>query len=561
MPVKFGTGLILVEEQWPTVRDAAVSRSLNLQSVLQTESSGERYWNIFAADETVVFNAIIYSGSVPGSADIDQATNDLYKDDFVENYLPLVNSAVVPRTSQGVIGSAAAKGLGGFAPDPTNNPEEPIADEIVSHYADGEGSLVTRGYVFTDEGSFREDFGGSYITSSLVGTASYVAGTSQVTGVNTLFTNTLSRDYYVKISGSNEWNRVIRVPTDTSLYVDNESLTALSGTLEYSRWIPIYTGALDGVISVDASHVILSGSSQVSGCTGIKRFADYGPMFAIFRGRQTQRLEGQKTVFGFMDDPDAPEAQAMVQFDGIDQTSLKFVTSTVSSVDDENTETSTITLPASLQTNIDLTYEINVTPDYCSLSVNDVFLTKHTTHIPGPYSEMEIVAAIKNETTASNSTKLLFDSIYFSNQNQLQIASSFTEPVPIIVREDLHTLTGKTTTNTTTSDQIILSYTVPSGKVFYLLGYCVSVEGGADANPLKIGRNDISSEPGVSGSVDSNLFRVFNIPSTMSTPLEIDFGGNPRRIAAEGDEVKVAVTPSSNVSTTWRVSLDYTLRS
>jgi hypothetical protein len=174
---------------------------------------------------------------------------------------------------------------------------------------------------------------------------------------------------------------------------------------------------------------------------------------------------------------------------------------------------------------------------------------------------MEIVAAIKNETTASNSTKLLFDSIYFSNQNQLQIASSFTEPVPIIVREDLHTLTGKTTTNTTTSDQIILSYTVPSGKVFYLLGYCVSVEGGADANPLKIGRNDISSEPGVSGSVDSNLFRVFNIPSTMSTPLEIDFGGNPRRIAAEGDEVKVAVTPSSNVSTTWRVSLDYTLRS
>jgi hypothetical protein len=218
-----------------------------------------------------------------------------------------------------------------------------------------------------------------------------------------------------------------------------------------------------------------------------------------------------------------------------------------------------LVLPPSLTTENDLTYEISVTPEYCSLSVNGVILATHTTRIPGPYSQMDVVAGIINQSVASDQTKLMIDSVYFSNQNQLQIASSFTKPLQVSTREDLHTLTGKLITTSTTQDQSIISYTVPTGKIFYLMGYCVSSQGNASANPIKIGRNDISGDPSSGGSIDCNLFRVFNISSSSTGPTQTDFGSSPRRIATEGDVVKVAVSPSSADSTTWLVSLDYTL--
>jgi hypothetical protein len=524
----------------------------------------ENIYLIYFYDGPEVFWTRIWKSTVPSDIEISDSYPDSENTEDKAEFLTLItffNQSNIPKTTKGVVGSAAAKGLGGFTPNPNNNPEEPNPDEIVSLYADGEGSLVTRGYAFTDEGSFREDFGGKELISSLIGTASYVISSSQIIGISSSYTSYLDRDCYVRISGSTEWLRVIRVPTDELLTVDKTFDLTLSGTLEKTSWINVYTGSYDGNISVDNSHIILSGSSYIGGATGIEKFADYGPMFAIFRGKQNQRLDGQVSKFGFRDNIDFPDAQAIVCFEGADNSKIKFITSTVSSSNDENTEISDLTLPASLATSLDLTYKINVTPDYCSLSVNDVFLCKHSVHIPGPYCEMNLFANLINVTTASSDTHLAFDSIYFSNQNQLQIASSFTEPVPIIVKEDLHNITGKLTTNSTTSDQIIINYTVPTGKVFYLIGYYISVEGGADANPMKIGRNNISSEPITSGSVDSNIFRIFNVPASMAVPLDVDFGGNPRRLATEGDIVKVTVTPASSVSTTWRVGLDYVLRS
>lgn len=545
--------------KWKTFLSIATSRAGRIQY-----DENNDYYLIYFYDGPEVFWTRIWKIAVPSDIEIsDNYLNSENTEDKAE-FLSLsssFNESNIPKTVKGVVGSAVAKGLGGFAPNPKNNPEEPDPDEIVSLYADGEGSLVTRGYALTDEGSFREDFGYQELVSTINGVGTTVVSSSQIIGVGSHFTEELDRDYYIRISGSSEWTRVIRVPTDELVIVDKEFELSQTGSLEKTKWINIYTGSNSGQISVNNSHVILSASSTISESVGIKRFADYGPMFTILRGKQNQRLDGQKSFFGFMDDVESPNAQAIVCFEGTDNTKIKFITSTISSLANENTEISTITLPASLTTELDLTYKINVTTDYCSLTVNDVFLCKHAVHIPGPYSEMDLVAGIKNITTSSSDTHLMFDSIYFSNQNQLQIASSFTEPIPIIVKEDLHNITGKLTTNSTTSDQVIIEYNVPMGKVFYLIGYCISVEGGADANPMKIGRNNISSEPVTSGSLDSNIFRIFNVPASMAIPLDVDFGGNPRRIATEGDTVKVTVTPASNVSTTWRVGLDFVLRS
>jgi len=527
---------------------------------IQFDDSGEYYF-IYFYDGPEVFWTRIWKISVPSDIALrdgysdEENTEDLVVFNLLKQYYNLSN---IPRTKQGVLGSAAARGLGGFSPNPNNNPEEPLADEIVSLYADGEGSLVTRGYAITDEGSFREDFGGNNLFSLLTGTSSYVSGTNQITGIGTNFSKELSRDYYVRIFGSSEWNRVVRVPSDTSLFVEN-ILNETDGTLEKTKWISCFTSSIDGNISVNSSHLIISGSSTISGATAIKRFADYGPMLLSFRCQQTQRLDGQYSFFGFKDDILNPEAQVIVQLDGTNSSQIKFVTSTVASETIENKEITTLVLPPSLTTENDLTYEISVTPEYCSLSVNGVILATHTTRIPGPYSQMDVVAGIINQSVASDQTKLMIDSVYFSNQNQLQIASSFTKPLQVSTREDLHTLTGKLITTSTTQDQSIISYTVPTGKIFYLMGYCVSSQGNASANPIKIGRNDISGDPSSGGSIDYNLFRVFNISSSSTGPTQTDFGSSPRRIATEGDVVKVAVSPSSADSTTWLVSLDYTL--
>lgn len=545
--------------KWKQFLTVATNRAGRIQY-----DEDSNFYLIYFYDGPEVFWTRIWKTTVPSDIEIsDDYLDSENTEDKIEflSLSSLYNQSNIPRTTKGVVGSAAAKGLGGFTPNPNNNPEEPDPDEIVSLYADGEGSLVTRGYAFTDEGSFREDFGGKELISLIEGIGTSVVSSSQIIGSGSFFTQEFDRDYYIRISGSTDWMRVVRVPTDESVIVDTVFDSTFSGSLQKTRWINIYTGSNSGQVSVDNSHVILSASSTISESVGIKRFADYGPMFSILRGKQNQRLDGQKSFFGFRDNIETPNAQTIVCFEGSDNTKIKFITSTVSSSNEENTEISTLTLPASLTTELDITYKINVTPDYCSLTVNDVFLSKHTVHIPGPYSEMELVSGIVNITTSSSDTHLMFDSIYFSNQNQLQIASSFTEPVPIVVKEDLHNVTGKLTTNSTTSDQVIIEYNVPTGKVFYLIGYYISVEGGADANPMKIGRNNISSEPIVSGSVDSNIFRIFNVPASMAVPLDIDFGGNPRRLATEGDTVKVTVTPASSVSTTWRVGLDYVLRS
>lgn len=559
MSIKIGTGFIAIDKVWPEFKAICEARKLKMEWDL-TYVQNYAIWHLVAVDKYVAFTTHFFNGDIPESSDFSaQSINDNYKNDFLTNYYTTEETSQEKKSSKGVVGSAAAKGLGDFSPSPTANPEEPAPDEVVSLYVDAEGSLVTRGYTFTDEGSFREDFGGTFLSSSLAGESFYISGSGEISGSGTSYMDEVSRDYYVRLSGTTEWFRVIRVPENGDLLVDG-TLPDLSGTLEKARWIYNSINPEDGIISVDASYVILSSSAHTGSHVSIERFGDYGPMYGVFRSSLTQRLEGQETYFGFADDKENINAQTLVKLDGTDNKKIKFLTSTVSSSSDENTEISEVYLPGSLTTENDITYKINVSPDYCSLTVNDVLLAEHDVHIPGPYSEMGLFATIKNITTASLDTLMKIDSIFFSNQNQLQVANSFTKPIPVVSQDNQHSIFGSLITNSTSTDQTVISYTVPSGSILYLVGYCVSVDGGASAQPMKIGRNDVSSENYPSGSTDSNIFRSFNIPWDMATPLEVNFGGNPRKLASEGEEVKVTVSPSSTGLTTWRVTLDYVLR-
>lgn len=463
-------------------------------------------------------------------------------------------NAVVPAAMSGVPGLAPAKGLGGFAPDPKNNPYAPYPDEVVSHYADAEGQLMNRGPVLTDEGSLRDDFVGASLTSELTGTVFFTNGSEDVTGVGTLFTQEVNRDYYIKLVTDDfeRWVAIVRAPTDTSLRLEApyQGPTG-SGTAEKTRWIEVPIGEDPGSVEVTESHVSLASGTGVGGVC-LYRDADYPPEISTWRVSVSQRVADQTAFIGFRDDYQNPSMYCDVVFTGTDNTLITF-----RSAWNGDEEISTKPLPVGLNTSQSLRYKIDVSVDYCALLVNGVLVAKHDNHIPDMYAFLYLCAGIENSASVTEGT-LDIDTIYWSNQDQVQIASVFQAPIPVITREDQHHITGKQTTTVTNADQNILSYDVPDGKVLYLIGYKIDTTGTVPG-VIKIGRNNVATEADAPGEVDGNIFRCFELIAGGTTG-EVDFGGNPRKIGVGGDSIVVTVTPFASLPTVWRASLDFVLR-
>lgn len=525
--------------------------------IYQSDDDGDLY-TIWGYDGPEVHICQIYKNIVPDGVKVSysQEQNDLDKVDFENNYLSNSNRTLNKLAASGVSGNAPAKGLGGFAPEPRNNPYQPNPDEIVGLYVDGEGSLVTRGAAITDEGSLRDDFTGTNIVSNLSGTVNFTNNSDFITGTGTLFTQELSRDHYVKLSTDDysKWAKILRVPTDTTAQLDGcYSGSTGSGTGEKSRWLTFPIGGTPGTATVNNSKITLASGTNSSGGVILHREGDYLPMIATWVVSISQRINNQTVFFGFRDDIEEPSMYCDVIFPGTDSTKITF-----RSAWNGDEQASIISLPAGLDTSQSLRYKIDVSSDYCALTIDGVLVVRHDSHVPDPYVDMELCAGIYNEGATSN-TNLIVDSVYFSNQDQIQIANNFISPINIITKEDQHSIFGKLTTSSTTANQVILSYTVPDGKVFYIIGYNVESSGTLNGTPIKIGRNDVSNESDSPGTVDGNIFRAFNLAGGQSTG-DIDFGGNPRKLGIGGDIIKITVSPSGLLSSSWRASLDFVLR-
>jgi hypothetical protein len=465
-------------------------------------------------------------------------------------------STQVPVAYTGVPGQAPARGLGGFVPDPANNPYAPGVDEVNSHYVDVEGSLVTRGKIFTDEGSFRDDFTGTFLTSSLSGILQFTEGSAEVVGIGTTFTEELNRHNYIKldIDGIPSWTQVQRVPSDDTLYLVSPYVgTSMSGSASKSRWILSSSGLPNEGLNVVSSSVILSPGTGSTDRVSIYRVADYSPITSVWTLSVSQRINNQTFFFGFRDDPSDPLHYADVVMTGTDNTKLTF-----RSAWNGDAQQTTVTLPTGMRTHLGLRYKIDLNVEYCSLEVNGVLVAKHEDHIPDMYAAQDLCCGFINSGMVT-ATSASLDTVLFADQNQVQIASLFQAPMPVVVREDQHTLIGKLVTTSTTADQVVVSYTVPNDKVCYLIGYRVDCEGTAAASPVKIGKTTLGNEPTSPGTIDGNIFRAFNLAAGASTG-EIDFGANPRKLGSAGDTIVVAVTPNGILSTTWHAALDIVLR-
>jgi len=460
-----------------------------------------------------------------------------------------------PSATSGVPGFAPAKGLGGFMPDPQSNPYNPDVDEVVSLYADIEGSLVTRGKVFTDEGSFRDDFTGSDLNKTLSGTVSFTNGSRVVSGSGSAFTSELNRTCYVKLgSDSTEmWGTITRVLNDTQLLLDEPYLGSTgSGTAEMTRWVTHSMGSAPGHVAIGASKVTVSSGTSTDGGVHIGRYADFAPLSSVWVASVSQRVSEQSVHFGFRDDHLNPKHYCQVVFEGSDYTKVRFETGW-----DGDQQTTEVTLPSGATSDSTLRYKIDLSIEYCALLVNGVLLARHNNHLPDMYSDMQLCAGALNMGATTN-VDLIIDTVLLVDHNQVQIGSMFDAPIPIRISEDQHTLKGKLLSTSTAQDQVIVSYTVPTGKVLYLIGYRID-NGSSNPGTIKIGRSPLGEEPTSPGTIGGPLFRVFELESKASSG-EVDMGSNPRQLGIAGDHIVVAVTPKSKQSSVWHASLDVVLR-
>jgi hypothetical protein len=443
----------------------------------------------------------------------------------------------------------------GYYPDPNSYPTDPIPPAV-----DASNNQQIRGPVFTDEGSFRDDFGYENLLMPISGTVLFTNGSTKITGINTLFRTELNTNNKIKYinDGYNKVVRISYIKSDTELYLENEydGYTGI-GECQKTYWHQVLS--LGGSYLVSDSEIHLQSGLLAYGNCAILRNVDYLPLKTTALIDISQRISGQKLSFGFLDTKNpigSFQDIACFYFDGYDNSIIS-----CSTMCDGHIEHSVINLPVGLTTNNELLYEIEVGYFSVSFLVNHILVAKHEKHIPKPYTSLYLGAAIWNMQSVESNTDICIENISVSNHNQVQIGGSYLsgEPISIRTSENCFTLSGVLHTESTDANQIILSTTVPAGKMLFITGYCISsVENSVNGNPIKIGKNDISDEPDAPGVINSNFLRIFRYES--GTLVTEDFSANPRFLGAGNDIIKVAVTPTGSLKTKWYATLDYVLR-
>lgn len=422
---------------------------------------------------------------------------------------------------------------------------------------DSQGALLVRGTQVSKRYELRDDFTGASLNTTLTGTISVTNGSTTVTGSGTVFTTELNRDQFIKISAQTEaqWTRVRRVISDTSLELESGYLgaTASAAAAQKTKW-PTTTGS-SGTFTVGTSTLTI-GSGVTSGSnTFISRLIDFGWLHLELNNLSiSQRLAAQQGYAGLFDTVASPTQQAAIIFDGaLGNTQIKFRTSfTATSTDIQET---TVTLPFGLTTNLTtINYVIDVDATQATLTINGFVAAVHTLHLPDAFQTFIAAVGINNTSTAGSNTNIIV--------NSLEV-KSFDAPNLLPAQPEYHYVTGALTTTATTADQIIVSYTVPTGRTAYLLGFTVSEDGNVDGAPIKIGKNTVTTEPAAPGTTDANIFKMFKTDRASNGSTDTysgDYSAYPRPFGFAADVLKITVTPSGTGSTVWRATLEILLK-
>lgn len=304
---------------------------------------------------------------------------------------------------------------------PQSVPLDPINQ---SPSFDVKGSLITRGSVTTDEGTFRANFANSSLLVS-IGTCSFTNGSFFVTGTD--FTQyDLFVGQYVKLdSDSNTHFAQIDSFLDINTIILKKPYTGTTSTGATSRSIMKYSIGTGGAMTVSNGLLTIDGGTTSGSVNVIGRSVDVAPL--VFRSniRVTQRIANQTINIGLLEDASVIRWFARFQLDGATNTTVKCQTArnpTIAPTGLEIQET-VITLPNGLTTatTVGLEYRIELLTESVNFFINDVLVARHTRSIPSQYDVMSSGIAIINTGTPASNTQVLVDYVTCKNHNKVEV--------------------------------------------------------------------------------------------------------------------------------------------
>lgn len=455
--------------------------------------------------------------------------------------------------------------IGGYSSNsifPSNKaaiPQPAAAGTAALVEVDADGAMRVRGNALTTRINFRDDFSGASLSTALTGTLTFTAGNVNVTGTGTTFTTQVTRDLYIKLNSDPEtaWTKVRAVLSDTSLQLEQGYLGATGGPAASSstRW-PTTTGAGGSFTVANSVANVLSGTTSGSK-TFISRVLDFALNHVDFIALNiSQRLATQQGFAGLFDNVTTPTQQAAFIFDGTLTNAQVRCRSSFSAAATDTQET-VVTLPFALTTNLTtVNYSIDILANKVIFSIAGAVVATHSYHTPEQFTVMNVAVGIQNTAAAASSTTVAVD-LVLTRAFDL-VDDSANQP-----DDEIHYVTGALTTTATTADQIIVSFTVPTGKVLWLIGFMISGNNNSiQANPLKIGKNTVTTEPAAPGTEDGNIMFSFelNTNTALANMFAMNYGDKPRKLGFAGDVVKMTVTPSGNGTTIWRGTLEFLLK-
>lgn len=289
---------------------------------------------------------------------------------------------------------------------------------------DPDGNLVTRSQVLTDEGSYRVNFANSSLSVS-IGTATFTAGSSAVTGTGFLASDVRTGDY-VKLNADAEsaWIQVDSLNSDTSITLVS-AYTGTGGTGASSRAIIKPATGSGGSIAVASGVCTITSGTTNNAITEIERDVDWLPLVKQCGVTLSQRIANQSTFIGFYDEtaPAAPKWFAWFVFDGTTNTTAKVQSArnpTTAPAAAEIEETS-FTLPNGATTATAQRYRVEILGDRVYFYVNSILVATHFKSMPGPGDLLTSTIRVANGTGAASTTTVTVDYDSCQNHNKLQI--------------------------------------------------------------------------------------------------------------------------------------------
>jgi hypothetical protein len=309
---------------------------------------------------------------------------------------------------------------GGFYPDYFDAMFSNAYGVLSTTAQDSAGNLKARSAVLTDEGSFRDDFGGSSLDiSTITGTAIFTNGSQDVTGIGTLFTTELSRYYNIRLSTDpSPTQALIAAIVDDTTIILRYPYEGSTGTGSIVASTFAYVTGSGGSITVGSSNVTLTSGITSGTHTYIVRSVDYGPLVLNAYVSTSTRQANQEYRIGLVDDPAALTNFAYIVFDGTDNT--KGYLQTGGNAGDVETS-SVFTIPNSGSTDAGILCRIELSGDLVTAYVNNIALASNRRHIPGYYESLSSYAGIVNTGVPAGSSDFVIDSISVNNLNIVQV--------------------------------------------------------------------------------------------------------------------------------------------